>query len=49
MDEIATPTTNAGYNADWASPTGDLIEEVLEERGWTASSWPSGSISAPST
>jgi addiction module HigA family antidote len=35
MVEIATPTTNAGFNADWASPPGDLIEEVLEERGWT--------------
>jgi addiction module HigA family antidote len=35
MVEIATPTTNAGFNADWASPPGELIEEVLEERGWT--------------
>ena len=25
----------AGFNADWASPPGDLIEEVLEEVGWT--------------
>jgi HTH-type transcriptional regulator/antitoxin HigA len=25
----------AGFNADWASPPGDLIEEVLEARGWT--------------
>ena len=31
----ATPTTNAGFNADWASPPGDRIEAVLEERGWT--------------
>ena len=35
MVEIATPTTNAGYNPDWASPPGELIEEVLEEFGWT--------------
>jgi HTH-type transcriptional regulator/antitoxin HigA len=35
MDEIATTATTAGFNADWASPPGDLIEEVLEERGWT--------------
>jgi len=26
MVEIATPTTNAGFNADWASPPVDLIE-----------------------
>jgi len=26
MVEIATPTTNAGFNADWASPPADLIE-----------------------
>jgi addiction module HigA family antidote len=25
----------AGYGADWASPPGDLIEEMLEEVGWT--------------
>jgi HTH-type transcriptional regulator/antitoxin HigA len=25
----------AGFNADWASPPGDLIEEVLEEFGWS--------------
>ena len=35
MVETATPTTNPGFNADWASPPGDLIEEVLEEFGWT--------------
>ena len=35
MVETATPTTIASFNADWASPPGDLIEEVLEERGWT--------------
>ena len=35
MIETATPTTNASFNADWASPPGDLIEEVLEEHGWT--------------
>jgi hypothetical protein len=35
MVEIATPTTNAGFNADWASPPVDLIEEVLEELGLT--------------
>jgi addiction module HigA family antidote len=35
MIETATPTTNASFNADWASPPGDLIEEVLEEYGWT--------------
>jgi len=35
MVEIATPTTNAGFNADWISPPGALIEEVLEEFGWT--------------
>jgi len=34
MIETAT-TTNASFNADWASPPGDLIEEVLEEHGWT--------------
>jgi hypothetical protein len=33
--EIATPNTNAGFNADWASPPVDLIEEVLEELGLT--------------
>jgi len=26
MVEIATPTTKAGFNADWASPPVDLIE-----------------------
>ena len=35
MVETITPTTNASFNADWASPPGDLIEEVLEEHGWT--------------
>jgi addiction module HigA family antidote len=25
----------AGFNADWASPLGDLIEEMREEFGWT--------------
>ena len=39
MVETATATTNApadaGFNADWASPPGDLIEEVLEDFGWT--------------
>ena len=39
MVETATATTNApadaGFNADWASPPGDLIEEVLEDCGWT--------------
>jgi addiction module HigA family antidote len=35
MVEIATPTTNLGFNADWASPPGELIVEVLEEFGWT--------------
>jgi addiction module HigA family antidote len=30
-DDIATTT----FNADWASPPGDIIEEFLEERGWT--------------
>jgi HTH-type transcriptional regulator/antitoxin HigA len=35
MVETITPTTNANFNADWASPPGDLIEEVLEEHGWT--------------
>jgi HTH-type transcriptional regulator/antitoxin HigA len=28
-------TGAATFNADWASPPGDLIEEVLEEFGWT--------------
>jgi HTH-type transcriptional regulator/antitoxin HigA len=28
-------TTTATFNADWASPPGDLIEEIVEERGWT--------------
>jgi len=35
MDEIATTATTAGFNADWASPPGDLIEEMREVRGWT--------------
>ncbi len=39
MVETTTATTNApadaGFNADWASPPGDLIEEVLEKFGWT--------------
>jgi HTH-type transcriptional regulator/antitoxin HigA len=35
MDEIATTATTAGFNADWASPPGDLIEEVMEARGLT--------------
>ena len=30
-----TPTAAASFNADWASPPGELIEEVLEEYGWT--------------
>jgi addiction module HigA family antidote len=30
-----TPTATASFNADWASPPGELIEEVLEEYGWT--------------
>jgi addiction module HigA family antidote len=30
-----TPTATAPFNADWASPPGELIEEVLEEYGWT--------------
>jgi HTH-type transcriptional regulator/antitoxin HigA len=30
-----TLTATAPFNADWASPPGDLIEEVLEEYGWT--------------
>ena len=30
-----TPTATAFFNADWASPPGELIEEVLEEYGWT--------------
>ena len=30
-----TVTATAAFNADWASPPGDLIEEVLEEFGWT--------------
>ena len=30
-----TLTASAPFNADWASPPGDLIEEVLEEQGWT--------------
>jgi hypothetical protein len=35
MVEIITATNTASFNADWASPPGDLIEEVLEERGWS--------------
>jgi hypothetical protein len=35
MVETATPTTNPGFNTDWASPPGELIEEVLEEFGWS--------------
>jgi len=35
MVETTTATTIASFNADWASPPGDLIEEVLEGRGWT--------------
>jgi len=35
MDEIATTATTAGFNADWASSPGDLIEEMREVRGWT--------------
>jgi addiction module HigA family antidote len=30
-----TLTATASFNADWASPPGELIEEVLEEYGWT--------------
>jgi addiction module HigA family antidote len=30
-----TLTATAPFNADWASPPGDLIEEVLEDYGWT--------------
>ena len=30
-----TLTVTAPFNADWASPPGDLIEEVLEDYGWT--------------
>jgi HTH-type transcriptional regulator/antitoxin HigA len=30
-----TLTATAPFNADWASPPGDLIEEVLVDRGWT--------------
>jgi HTH-type transcriptional regulator/antitoxin HigA len=30
-----TLTASAPFNADWASPPGDLIEEVLEDYGWT--------------
>jgi HTH-type transcriptional regulator/antitoxin HigA len=32
---LATITATAPFNADWAPPPGDLIEEVLEEYGWT--------------
>jgi HTH-type transcriptional regulator/antitoxin HigA len=28
-------TNTATFNADWASPPGDLIEEALEECGWS--------------
>ena len=31
---MAEPTTDT-FNADWASPPGELIEVVLEEFGWT--------------
>ncbi|MFN7898261.1 MAG: HigA family addiction module antitoxin [Synechococcaceae cyanobacterium] len=30
-----TLAATATFNADWASPPGELIEEVLEEQGWT--------------
>ena len=30
-----TLTATAPFNADWASPPGDLIKEVLDEYGWT--------------
>ena len=28
-------SVNDTFNADWASPPGELIEVVLEEFGWT--------------
>lgn len=35
MTDLTAPDADAPFNPDWASPPGDTIVDLLEERGWT--------------
>lgn len=31
---MVTKMTQKNFNPDWISPTGDTIQDILDERGW---------------
>jgi HTH-type transcriptional regulator / antitoxin HigA len=35
MTDLTAIDTNTSFNTDWASPPGDTILDLIEERGWT--------------
>jgi HTH-type transcriptional regulator/antitoxin HigA len=35
MTDLTTPSGDAPFSPDWASPPGDTLLDLLEERGWT--------------